>query len=373
MIKVLELIDSGFLGGGQIHVLSIAENIDKSEFDLTIAAKGGKKFEAVVIKAGIPFQDFYMPKLLRKKYLNPLINYCRQEKINIVHSHGGVAGFYGGMIKKYLPEIKTVHSIHGIHYVNSKNLIRKFTSGAIEQYILKYTDTTICSSYSDIEKACRMGIADINNSVLINNGINVSKYSEIDSKSELLSLKFDLSDMNFVVGNISRFDEQKNQKLIIKAAARLLKKYPEMKFVFVGDGEQLFSAQSLAKHYGIQHNLYFEGERENLLDYYSVFDAFVFPTFWEGMPYVLLEAMASHVPVICSDIPCHREILGEEDCALLIDPKDVNELCEKIICLYEDKDLGKSISEKAFERVKIFDEAAMVQKIENVYREVMEK
>jgi glycosyltransferase involved in cell wall biosynthesis len=371
MIKVLELIDGGFLGGGQIHILYIAENINNAEFDVTVAAKGGKKFELVVARAGVPFKDLYMPKLLRKKYLNPLIDFCKQERFDIVHSHGGVAGFYGRMLKKNLPDIKNVHSIHGIHYVNSNNLLRRFTSEAVEQYLLKYTDMTICETQSDFEKAVSLRIADRNKSVVINNGINISKYSENKTKSDLLYLKFELSGMNFVIGNISRFDEQKNQKLILKAAARLLKKHPEMKFVFVGDGDELLYAQKLSKHYNIDNNIYFEGERENLLDYYSVFDIFVFPTFWEGMPYVLLEAMASGIPIICSDIPNHREVLDDGNCALLINPKDCDELSGKIMELYQNKDLRNSLSQKALERVKSFNEKIMVNKIENVYKEVM--
>jgi glycosyltransferase involved in cell wall biosynthesis len=373
MIKVLELIDGGFLGGGQVHILSIAENIDKTKYDITIAAKGGQKFEVQVINNGYSFVNLNLPKLFRKKYLYPLIELCREENFDIIHSHGGVAGLYARMLKKQMPEIKIIHTIHGIHYVNSKNLIRKYTSGVIEQYLTKYTDVTICVSNADLERAVNLKIADRNKSVVIYNGINIGKYSGDKVKSDLLTLKFDLSGLNFVIGNISRFDEQKNQKLIIRAAARLLKIYPELKFVFVGDGEQLFYAQTLAKHYNIQRSLFFEGERENQTDYYSIFDIFVFPTFWEGMPYVLLEAMASGVPVICSDIPCHREVLGEVECALLINPNKVNDVSNKIIELIENSDLRESLSKKAFERVKLFDEKIMVNKIEKIYQEVMEK
>jgi glycosyltransferase involved in cell wall biosynthesis len=373
MIKVLELIDGGFLGGGQAHILSIAGNINKNKFNISIAAKGGQKFESQVLTNKYPFKSIYLPKFFRKKYLNPLKEFCLEEKFDIIHSHGGTAGFYARMLEKQMPEIKTVHTIHGIHYINSRNLFRKYTSCAIEQYLLKYTDFTICVSEADLESAVKLKIADRSKAAVIYNGINIEKFSREKVKSDLLSAKFDLSGLNFVIGNISRFDEQKNQRLIIRAAARLLKIYPELKFIFVGDGEQLFHVQLLAKHYGIQKNIFFEGERENSAEYYSVFDAFVFPSLWEGMPYVLLEAMASGVPVICSDIPCHKEVIGESESALLINPYKVDGLCKKIIELIENPGFRKSLSGKAYERVKLFDEKTMVNKIENIYEEVLNK
>lgn len=373
MIKVLELIDGAFIGGGQVHTLSLSKGLDKTQFIPTISATGGGRFEEVVKEGGIPFKDIYQPKILRKKYLNPLIDFCQKEKFDILHSHGGVAGFYGRLVKKYYPEIKTVHSIHGIHYINTKNYLRKYISQTIEQYLVKFTDYSICETNADFKNAEKLKIINPQKTSIVPNGINLKKYVNIQRKKSDFLAGLNLKPEDFIVGNISRFDIQKNQNLIIKAASMLISKYPEMKFVLVGNGKLLENSKNLAKELKVENNILFVGEQLNLIDYYSIFDIFVFPTFWEGMPYVLLESMACRLPIICSDIPSLKEIVKDNYSALLINPHSEEELSNAIVKLYEDKKLKEDISSNAYESVKNYSEYFTIKKIEEIYLEVINK
>lgn len=373
MIKVLELIDGGFIGGGQIHVLSLSKGLDKTRFIPTIAATDNGRFEEVVKESGIPFKDIYQPKILRRKYLNPLMDFCKKEKFDIIHSHGGVSGFYGRLVKKYYPDIKTVHSIHGIHYINTKNYVRKYISQTIEQYLVKYTDFAICETNADFKSAEKIKIINPEKTSIIPNGINLKKYNNLQRKQVGFLKELNLKPENFIVGNVSRFDVQKNQNLIIKAAEKLVGEYPEMKFVLVGDGKLLEYSKKFTRELNLGKNLLFVGEQFNLIDYYSVFDVFVFPTFWEGMPYVLLEAMACRLPIICSSIPSLKEIVKENYSALLINPHSETELCDAIVKLYKDKKLMEEISSNAHEAIKNYSEYFTIKKIEEIYLEVMNK
>ena len=371
MIKILELIDGGFLGGGQIHTLSLACGLDKIKFQVEIAAKGGGAFEDAVNNSGMAFKDIYLPKVLRQKYLKPLIEHCRENKFDIIHTHGGVAGFYGRLLKKHIPEIKTIHSIHGIHYTNSKNFVKKFISLSIEQYLLKYSDKIICETNTDYNTALEIKIATEGKTVIIPNGIDINSFSEIVKKDSEVLKNLGLKETDFVVGNISRFDVQKNQDLIIKSIPELLNRYPNMKFVFVGNGNLLEKVKYLSVYLDVSRSVIFAGEKSNLKDYYSVFDIFVFPTFWEGMPYVLLEAAASSLPVVCSDIPCLREILTDDSAARFINPRSETELIAAITDLYENPELRKTLAKNAFNSVRGYTIENTVSKIEQEYFSVL--
>ena len=369
-IKILELIDGGFLGGGQTNVLSIIRNIDKSRFDLHVAAEGSGPFETEVLNSGIKFTSIHMPKLLRTKYLKYLELLHSAEKFDIIHTHGGVAGFYGRILKKHFPGIKCVHTIHGIHYLNSRNIFRSKSSKTIEQYLVQFTDKTICVTYSDFITAVKNKIADPGKTAVIPNGIRISRYANKKKDTGLLE-KLGFSGDNFIIGNVSRFDEQKNQKLIIQAAYFLVKKYPQTRFVFVGDGRYLKRMKSLARESDLEKYIRFAGEQKNISSYYSVFDIFVFPTFWEGMPYVLLEAMASGLPVICSSIPSLLEVIKPNHSALTVNPNDMDDLFQKISVLIQNPLLREKIAQNALIESTQYDEAEIIPEVEKIYTEAM--
>src|SRR6478736_2184107 len=121
-IKVLQLTESGCYGGQQTKIVSILKNFNREKFQTAVAAKGGHHFEADIHKLGIPFYNIELPKVLRTRYLNHLQEIHDIEHFDIIHSHGSVAGFYGRTLKKHNTDIKSVHSIHGIHYLNNQNL-----------------------------------------------------------------------------------------------------------------------------------------------------------------------------------------------------------------------------------------------------------
>lgn len=370
-IKILQLIDGGFLGGGQTNVLSIAKNIDKDRFDVSVGARGGGKLEVQVLDSGIPFYPLNMPKVLRQKYLKHIQALQDLEKFDIIHSHGGVAGFYGRLMRKHNRKLKVVHTIHGIHYLNSDRFFRRNFSKSVEQYLVQFTDKTICETRSDFITAVDNKITDEFKTVVIPNGININRFSGIDEKNLLLLNSLGLTEKNFVIGNISRFDEQKNQKLIIQAAYFLTKKYPEMRFILVGGGEYLKKTMEYARTANLGRYVIFTGERTDLENLYSIFDVFVFPSFWEGMPYVLLESMASKTPVICSNLPGLNEVVTNEFSALTIDPYEMDDLFKCITMLFENTELGIKLAENAYNTVQKYDEKKLIKDYENIYEEVM--
>jgi glycosyltransferase involved in cell wall biosynthesis len=332
---------------------------------------GGGKFEEEVSKNNIPFHSIELPKLLRSKYLKNLEAIYLEEKFDIIHSHGGVAGFYGRILKKHHPEVKCVHTIHGIHYINSGNLIRKSVSKTIEQYLVQFTDRTICETQNDFLVAVKNKIADISKTDIIPNGINISRYANLKKDSSLIN-KLGFNNDNFIIGNISRFDEQKNQKLILQSAYFLIRKYPDMRFLFVGSGSYLQQMKDLARESNIEDFVFFAGEQDDLVPYYSIFDIFVFPTLWEGMPYVLLEAMASRLPIICSRIPNLLEVIKPDHSAFVINPMDMDDLFRKISALYQSKELRNELAQNAMIESTQYDESEVIPKIAGVYNGVLE-
>jgi len=369
-IKVLELINRGDLGGGQSQILSILRNIDRDKFDVIIAAGGGGKFEDEVNRLGFRFFPAELPKILRHKYLSKLQELYGENNFHIVHSHGGVGGFYGRLLKRHNKNLKCIHTFHAINYVNYENVLLRGVSKSIDQYLVQFTDLTICVSDADYKIAIENKIADENKTVVIKNGIDISRFAN-NSKNTKLKESLGFNSKHFIIGNVSRFNLQKNQRLIIQASYYLLKKYPEMRFVLVGDGQMLKKVKEYARESELDGYVIFTGERTNIADYYSIFDMFVFPSFWEGLPIVLLEAMASRVPVICSNIASHLEIVKNNYSALTVNPYEADELISKISMLYKNPELRDKLVQNALIEVTQYDENEMTKKIESAYERVL--
>jgi glycosyltransferase involved in cell wall biosynthesis len=102
---------------------------------------------------------------------------------------------------------------------------------------------------------------------------------------------------------------------------------------------------------GLEGHVKLLGVREDIVDILSISDVFVLPSLWEGMPNVLLEAMASRVPIVATAIPANKEILTQELNALLIPAKDPAALASMIARLLTDQELRKKLTEQAYREV----------------------
>lgn len=170
----------------------------------------------------------------------------------------------------------------------------------------------------------------------------------------------------FVVGHIGELDNQtKGQSYIIKAAKKIEKEFPNILFVFLGKGkdEVLFKEETKD-----MNNINFEGFIDNVGDYISIFDLFIFPSLHEGFGSTLLDVMHLDVPIIASNVGGIPDIVKHEQNGLLINPKDSDALHQNIIKLYQDKLLAKTLSKHAKTDVLLFTPNIIAQKYINVYR-----
>lgn len=370
MIKVLELIDGGFLGGGQTHILSLVGNLDPEKYDAVIAAAPKGEFKEEAFSRGFKFQNVYLTKLYKGKYLNAIDKIVKDNKIDIIHSHGGIAGMYARFYKKKFDNVKIVHTIHGIHYNRTGNFLRRVFSQSTEQHLVKYTDRFICVSDEDKKLAEKMKIIDPLKTEVIKNGINVERFTGKEKDPGLIE-RYNIKESDFIIGNISRFDYQKNQRQLIKVFSVLAQRIHDIKLLLVGDGKLFEECVNQAELEGVADKVIFTGEISNVEDYYPLIDIFVFPSLWEGLSITLIEAMASGRCIIASDIPANKELIKDNDTGLLYDVNDEESLYNRIQNAYIDKFDRERLSENASKEGLKYSEKEMAEKIEGVYDSVM--
>jgi len=366
MIKVLELIDGGFIGGGQTHIISLCRNLDKNMFSPVIAANPDGDFRILAKKEGLEFESITLPKIFRKKHLKRLAELVNIVKPVIIHAHGGVAGMYARFLKRENGGIKVVYTLHGIHYIRSKNFARKFISHAIEQYLVGDCDAYICVSNDDVKTAIESKIVRKELVHLIPNGINISRFKNGQTDRNLKA-RLGIKESDFVIGNISRFDEQKNQMLLINAFPEILKLIPDAKLLLIGDGLLYDSCLNRAEKLKIADNIIFAGSIPDPENYYPLMDMFVFPSKWEGLSITLIEAMASGKCIAASNIPSNRELITDKQNGVFFTLGSSRALAGIISELFKDAELRKNLSLNAQKSAENYNEKIMAGKIASVY------
>jgi glycosyltransferase involved in cell wall biosynthesis len=139
----------------------------------------------------------------------------------------------------------------------------------------------------------------------------------------------------------------------------------------VGDGAEAERLRERVRALRLQEAFEFRGTRHDVVDQLASFDIFVLPSFWEGHPIVLLEAMAAGLPVVASGIDGVREVLEDRRTGLLVPPADPMALAGAILELAADSGRAAQLGRAAAEAVASYDLARTVEAIGRVYREAL--
>lgn len=174
----------------------------------------------------------------------------------------------------------------------------------------------------------------------------------------------DMKDSSQAVISIGRLSSQKGYKYLIEAAERICKKLPDTYFFIIGKGKEEKKLKKLISSYGLNKKVFIMPFTDNIEPLLASADLFVLPSLFEGMPNVLLEAMASKVPVICSKINGVSEIFEDDYSAFLTPPADTDSL-EKTIYKFLTKGTSDYDVEKAYRiAVNKFSIDKMLDKLE---------
>lgn len=371
-IKVLQMIDKPFLGGGQINLLSLAESLDSRRFDISVCTSGHGPLVDALEKKNIPHFCLSFGKRFRRKTLSDIAALLHTHRFDILHTHGGVAGFYGRLAsrKSALPRI-VVHTLHGIHYLHYRNILLKRLYIFQEKYLSRFTDAVIFVSESDQMKGTKLGLVPNDKQALIKNGIDYSAY-ELQAQRNPEDMVDQQSNNPPLVGCVARLHRQKGILYLLKAAGLIRLSFPEVKVWIVGGGPQKAKLDHLNKRLGVSSHVRILGERKDVPQLVSCFDVFVLPSLWEGLPYSLLEAAALSKPVVASDIDGVREIIRHGQTGLLVPPRKPRLLAEAVIQLLRDRDYASHLGRNLKAEVrKTFTLEQMVSQVQDLYLKLL--
>jgi glycosyltransferase involved in cell wall biosynthesis len=363
-VKILECIRQGLIGGGESHLLSLVENLDRGRFDpVVLSFTDGpmiRRLEELGVGARIipterPFDMMKWPAVR---------NLLKKEGVQLVHAHGTRAASNVLWAARSLG-IPVIYTIHGWSFHDDQSHVVRRLRAMGEKWLTAKADVNISVSESNRQS----GHATIGpfSSVVINNGIDLNRYNPQRAHRDIRS-ELGIGRDKVLVVFIARFTAHKQPLTLMEAFRRALAFHPNLHLLMVGDGDQKAEALSWTGEAGLADRISFQGFRQDVPDILAGADIYVLPSLWEGLPIGLLEALAMGKAVIATAVDGTREIVHDGYNGLLVPPGDAAALGEALGHLAGDAALRKCLAGRALETVnQRFNAAEMTRKIETIY------
>ncbi len=365
-IKILRTITWLPVGGIEKRILKVLPILNKPPFELSVCCLRERgeladKLEEQGIKVHlIPFKTRLDPFALYK-----LAKLIKSEKYHILHSHmyrSNIPTTIAGKIARSPVIISQIHNINTWETRRQKFLDKflcRYRNGIIA--VSEEVKNDIINKLCVPQEFCKV----------IYNGVESDKFGNLSKNKNILK-PLGISENDCVIITAARLVEQKNHKASIKAFSKISKICPDCKMIFAGSGKLEDNLKNMVNELSLGNKIFFLGKRDDIPEILAASDIFLMPSYKEGFSNAILEAMASELPVIISDIGCNREAVKDGDEGFLIKPDNIEQISEKILTLVNNAKLRKETGAKAKARAQMFSIDKMVENLQNYYLSLLE-
>jgi glycosyltransferase involved in cell wall biosynthesis len=187
--------------------------------------------------------------------------------------------------------------------------------------------------------------------VQVANALNLERFTNLQVDRAALRASLGIPATATVIGTVGRLVPQKGYHHLIQAARIVLTQQPDTYFLIIGDGILANELRAQAAATGVSERILFTGARADIEALYQTMDAFVSSSLWEGLPTVLMESMASDVPVIATAVAGNQELVIHEQTGLLVPPGDAEALAAAISRMIEQPALAQQLAQRAHQLV----------------------
>ena len=377
--KVLHLITRLELGGAQQNTLYCTRHHDRDRFDVELIAGCGGLLddEALAIPDArvqlVPWLKHAISPPFDLLALIKLRNYFRRAGIDLVHTHSSKAGILGRLAANLAAVPAVVHTVHGWSFNPTQTALQRGLYTSLERLAASMTDRILVVAANHVDSGLRQGIGRRSQYDVVRSGIDRRRYSAPAKPRDELRRELGFGAQDFVVGTIANMKAQKAPVDFAVTAAKAYARNPAMRFFFAGDGEQMPDVRRRVEADGLQDVVQLLGWRDDVADLLHAMDAFVLTSRFEGLPRVVLQAMAAGRPVVATAVDGTPEVVEHGVTGLLAAAGDTDGLAANLERLARDAALGPSLVEKASARLgQEFDIGRMVTDLDQLYVDLLQ-
>ncbi len=272
----------------------------------------------------------------------------KDEKVDVVHAHTYTPLFYAVPAALLAGGLKVVYTEHGRLYPDGRRwkryLLNPFLAMGAEHIVSISARTKVAMIRYDNYPAAKIRI--------IHNGVDCTTFrpaSESEKAAGRRALGLEANCR--VVGTAVRLEDIKNISMMLRVFRQVLEKMPDTHLLIAGSGTKEAELKAMAEEFGMASRVVFLGLRYDMPEIYRLFDVFVLTSFTEGIAVTLLEAMATGIPAVVTNVGGNPEVVVEGETGYLVPLDDDNEMTARLLELLKDPGLTGSMGAKGRERV----------------------
>jgi glycosyltransferase involved in cell wall biosynthesis len=387
-MKILVITSAGHLAGGaETLLVKIQPYLEKRGYMVKILASDKLPYKK-------HFNNYYFKAIKSHNLLAPLYflfnpssffklkEILKEYKPDIIHLH--TMHIVTPSVLFLLKEYPTVMTLHGPEYFLEHLLIwliapSKFKSNAFDKNNLTLKGKAEYYYFNSLQKILfKIGLKNVD--IFVAPSKYIQKIAEVDVSpivhipNFIEPMKYYDIKFNRRLLFVGRLEKIKGAEYIIKAMTYIIAKYPDTQLTIIGDGPEKQNLFELSKNLHLENSVNFLGwvEHTQLEAYYKKTTLVIVPSICpENFPTVCNEAMSVGRPVIGTNVGGIPEIIDHGLNGYIVEPKQVEEIAQRVIALFEDENLLKQMSFNARSKIEQFSTENYINKILNVYGQII--
>jgi glycosyltransferase EpsD len=284
---------------------------------------------------------------------------------DLIHCNTPVAGIVTRLVAAPLRRRGTivVYTAHGFHFYTGAPLLNWIVYYPLERAFAGLTDALITINREDYVRAMKFPSATVH--YLPGVGVELQRFETAPAPGANLRRELGLAPDDFVVLSVGELNENKNHATVLRAMAQM--KTPVIHYLICGNGPRREELEDLARQTGVSERVHFLGYRRDIPSILASADIFCLPSFREGLPMALMEAMAAGKPLVCSRIRGSVDLVDPGEGGVIVEPSDISGFARAFDRLAADSELRQAMGRHNRERVRAFSTDAVTMALAEVY------
>ena len=369
-LNVMQVVSNLDVGGGQEVVRTLAENLAEAGCAPVVCTFKDGPLREPIERLGIPvellperranvlaFPSFLMEVLRIRRELVKLVE---KHEIDVIQTHLLRSLDFLVLTLRFGRELlvfwtfqNAVFDLREDHLTRYKWLLKpkRFAHRLLYRLGARWVNGFIAVS-QDTKTAILeyLGHVPDDKITVIFNSVDVKRY-QMELDRDAIRRQLGLADSDHVMAVVATFKKQKGHCYPIEAASLVVQQIPDLHVLFIGDGELKEELLAQTKSLGLERHIHFLGIRKDVPELLAASDYFILPSLWEGLSMALVEAMASQLPVIATEVSGTKQVIISGETGILVPPGEAQQLANAMLQIVSNPEKARAMGIAAKQRV----------------------